>query len=408
VRITLVADFRSPIAQGWERIASSIGHDISVISSRPLGDQAADASVQVVPLGPEAVVQQTLARLRGTQGRESEPSARFTSRRNEIIQDGLRAIAPWELKAHSRTLTRAIHRTNPDVVHALRLPFEAMATVSAWPGPVAASIWGNDLTLHAPRNSLYRRATRRTLTKVAGLHTDCHRDQVLAADWGFAPQKPTLVIPGSGGINTNVFTKGESQTRLRLGIPPNSPVVLNARGVRGYTQIPEFLDALELILQCQQNVHVLLTGMAGHDRIRDRIDRMAGRDRAHILPAIAHADMPDVHRAADVSLSLTTHDGTPNTLLEAMATGSFPIVSPVESVLEWIRDGVNGSVVSPFDSEAIANAVLDALDSRAKRSTAAAVNLHTVEERAAVTPCSAAMSNFYESVLRHSSGKSSW
>jgi hypothetical protein len=38
----------------------------------------------------------------------------------------------------------------PDIVHALRIPFEGMlATAAQLPIPLAVTIWGNDLTLHA-------------------------------------------------------------------------------------------------------------------------------------------------------------------------------------------------------------------------------------------------------------------
>ena len=44
-----------------------------------------------------------------------------------------------------------------------------------------------------------------------------------------------------------------------------------------------------------------------------------------------------------MTVSPSTHDGTPNTLLEGMACGSFPIVGDLESLREWIEPGLTGS-----------------------------------------------------------------
>ncbi len=71
--------------------------------------------------------------------------------------------------------------------------------------------------------------------------------------------------------------------------------------------------------------------------------------------------MADAFRLSRVSVSLSEHDGTPNTLLEAMACGAFPVVGDVASVREWIRDGINGVVVSALDSTEVAAALMRAL-----------------------------------------------
>jgi len=74
-----------------------------------------------------------------------------------------------------------------------------------------------------------------------------------------------------------------------------------------------------------------------------------------------HHLMADAFRSSRVSVSLSEHDGTPNTLLEAMACGALPIVGDVASVREWIRDGINGIVVSAFDSTVVTSALMRAL-----------------------------------------------
>ncbi len=72
-----------------------------------------------------------------------------------------------------------------------------------------------------------------------------------------------------------------------------------------------------------------------------------------LLAPRPHAEMAEVYRSAQIIVSPSTHDGTPNTLLEGMACGCFPIAGDLESIREWITDGVNGLLVDPGDPSCI-------------------------------------------------------
>jgi len=58
-------------------------------------------------------------------------------------------------------------------------------------------------------------------------------------------------------------------------------------------------------------------------------------------------------------------------------------VGDIESLREWIEDGVNGLLVDPRDPSALADAVLTALSGAELRALAAEVNLDLVRQRAA-------------------------
>jgi glycosyltransferase involved in cell wall biosynthesis len=81
-------------------------------------------------------------------------------------------------------------------------------------------------------------------------------------------------------------------------------------------------------------------------------------------------------------VSPSEFDGTPNTLLEAMACGAFPVAGDIASVREWIDDGANGLLVDPGDPRALADAILRAIGDGGLRERAAARNRALVAERA--------------------------
>jgi glycosyltransferase involved in cell wall biosynthesis len=61
-------------------------------------------------------------------------------------------------------------------------------------------------------------------------------------------------------------------------------------------------------------------------------------------------------------VSPNIHDGTPNSLLEGIACGCFPIAGDLESIREWITHGKNGLLVDPNNAQSIADAILIALE----------------------------------------------
>jgi glycosyltransferase involved in cell wall biosynthesis len=106
--------------------------------------------------------------------------------------------------------------------------------------------------------------------------------------------------------------------------------------------------------------------------------------------------MADLFRQAQVVVSPTTHDGTPNTLLEAMACGCFPVVGDIESLREWITPGENGLLVTPDDPRALAGAIVQALETPALRASAAAYNQRLVAERAEYKQGMRRVEDFYQ------------
>ena len=105
--------------------------------------------------------------------------------------------------------------------------------------------------------------------------------------------------------------------------------------------------------------------------------------------------MADLYRRAQVLVSPSTHDGTPNSLLEGMACGCFPIAGDLESIREWITPSLNGLLVDPADPQALAEAVLMAMENKDLRAQAAQVNEKLIAERAEYQHVMAQAEEFY-------------
>jgi glycosyltransferase involved in cell wall biosynthesis len=122
-------------------------------------------------------------------------------------------------------------------------------------------------------------------------------------------------------------------------------------------------------------------------------------DFVRLLPQLTSQEMADCYRQAQVVVSPSTHDGTPNTLLEALACGCFPIAGDLESLREWITPGRNGLLVDPGNPQELADAILHALDQDALRQRAWEINCELIASRADYRRVMPQAEKFYQTLV---------
>ena len=296
-------------------------------------------------------------------------------------------VGPVELYRYIRKARGLTLRIMPDLVHAMRIPFEGMLAAKSTPArlPLLISIWGNDLTLFAKRNPLLARQTKEVLRRADALHCDCDRDLELAVrSWGFQGSKPHIALPSSGGIQSTRFNAAASTSMLRkqLNISDCVAVVINPRGMRGYVRNDVFFQAIPLVLRTYPQTVFLCNAMQGNAVAEKWLSKLKIEGNVQLLPTVPHDEMAEMFRLASIAVSPSLHDGTPNTLLEAMACGCFPVAGDIESVREWITCGVNGLLCDPTSPESLASSIVRALGDEQMRNRARDQNLRLIAERA--------------------------
>jgi len=408
MRLTFVADMRSPTALQWIRHFVARGYEVQAISSYPVpGNVIAGAETMSLPLVLAGRGQRSVTGLERPEGAH-RPSIQahvaqwMTPRRVAAIRD---LFGPALVQAKRGRLNRLIEQHQPDLVHAMRIPFEGMAVRALTGPPVVVSVWGNDFTLHAKRSRIMAKATRRALATAGALHCDCYRDARIAVEWGFDPDRPTWVMPGNGGVNRSVFRPGQSNFHDRLRIPRETILIMNPRGICEYVRTDVFFRALPAVFRTFPDVHVVCPGMAGSRYAENMITGCRlDHSRIHLLPTLEHTVMADIFRSSRVSVSLSEHDGTPNSLLEAMACGALPVVGDVASVREWICNGINGVVVSDLTPVTAAAAIIRALKDDALVQAGREKNGRLIAERADYNNNMLAVESRYEALVKSRSG----
>ena len=293
----------------------------------------------------------------------------------------------------------------PDIVHAMRIPFEGILAAKAAPPqlPLLISVWGNDFTLCAPDNALLARQTRQALGRADALHTDCRRDLAMAIEaWGFDAKKLAAVLPGAGGIQMTRFYTGATDDALRrqLNLSDDAPVIINARGFRGYVRNDVFFAAIPMVLNKHPKAVFLCVAMQGNAMAEKWVKQFGIAANVRLLPQVARDEMAELFRLAQVAVSPSLHDGTPNTLLEAMACGCLPVAGRIESIGEWIDDGVNGLLCDTTSVESLAGAMIRALDDAPLRQAARERNRQLIAERAEYNYVMQQAEAFYKEIIQ--------
>lgn len=407
MRILYVADGRSPTALNWIGGIVERGHEVHLVSTFACQVDLPLASLWVIPVA--------FSGLKGGEARSARKmgGAAFVRMRTSLRQ----WFGPMTIPSAAKQLGTIIGEIQPDLVHALRIPYEGMIAACALRQgtiendslqiPLLVSVWGNDFTLHAASNRWMANYTRLALERADALHADCHRDIRYAQTWGFELRCPTIVLPGGGGIQLEIFKPDEelrcaavSQADHHHPVHSNhfSPCLINPRGFRAYVRNDTFFRSLPAVLAHFPTLRVLCPGMAGEKQVIRWLDELGIGENIDLLPPQPRLRMAELFQQAQVAVSPSTHDGTPNTLLEAMACGCLPVAGDLESIREWITPGVNGLLVDPTDSQGMAQAIISAFENKAFRQRAMLYNHRLVAERADFSKCISFAEKFYREI----------
>lgn len=180
---------------------------------------------------------------------------------------------------------------------------------------------------------------------------------------GIVPAAKTRVIPGSG-VRTELFNsatvpRGDRQrVRAELGIAPGAVVVLMVSRLIRSKGVAEFGAAAQLLREPNPEAQFLLAGGVD-EQSRDRLTiEELSRIGREVIWAGPRRDIPGLMAAADIFvLPSFLPEGIPRVLLEAASMGLPMVTTDTPGCREVVEHEVNGLLVPPRDSGALARAI---------------------------------------------------
>jgi glycosyltransferase involved in cell wall biosynthesis len=160
-----------------------------------------------------------------------------------------------------------------------------------------------------------------------------------------------------------------------------------------------FFRAIPRVLLALPDACFVCPAMAGERVALRWAARLGVEEQVVLLPSLSPDQLGALFRRSQLSVSPSEHDGTPNTLLESMACGSFPLAGDLESIREWIEPGVNGLLFDPANPDSLAQEMLRALADRPLRTAAARFNQRLIAERGTYEVGMAKAEQLYERLI---------
>lgn len=238
---------------------------------------------------------------------------------------------------------KTLKEINPDVVHSFVMYLSAapiLPVMKKYPDiKWIYSSWGSDLYYYGKIDG-YKEEIYNTLPYIDYLFTDCRRDADLATMMGFKGQF-LGVFPGGGGYDLSYWEKYMKPMEERKLI-----LIKGYEGLHGRSSVViKALTELEAISK-----HYPIVVFGATKGLLEKLEIIDLNENWEIKEKIPHDEVMQLMGRSLIYIGNSLSDGIPNTCLEAIVMGAFPIQSnPGGATSEIIEHGQNGFLID--DSE---------------------------------------------------------
>jgi glycosyltransferase involved in cell wall biosynthesis len=318
-----------------------------------------------------------LARAAREAGYEVIVATRVTDHGERIRGEGFQ-LEPLEMVRRSCNLFREViaiaelvrlyRRVRPDVVHHVAMKPILYGSLAAWVTRVPAVInafAGLGYAFMDERNGLVRWCVKTALRIVLRLGHSVvlvqnHDDQDRLVGEGVVPASRTRLIAGSG-IDVALYSLQPQ--------PSGIPVVVLPARMLWDKGVGEFVVAARRLKRKGVHARFILVGRRDeHNPAAISGSRLKEWVQEGVVEWWGHReDMPAVYATAMLVVLPSYREGLPKVLLEAAACGKAIVTTDVPGCRDIVRDRINGLLVAPRDSMALATAIEELLSDQEAR-----------------------------------------
>ncbi len=271
-----------------------------------------------------------------------------------------------------------LDQIQPDIVHSFEMKLAGLPIFPVMKNnniPWIYSSWGSDVFYYKELGVSTEEVTA-CLKRVNYLITDCKRDFNLLHQLGYA-NTFLGVFPGNGGISLIDYAIQPYTQRKNIIIKGYEDGVGKALAVLKAFQynLWPFMSTYKIVVfSADKEVIDFIKSSRFYDEFPPLIF-----PRNEFIP---NETLLKIMNDSVIYIGNSISDGMPNSLLEAMGMGAFPIQSNPGGVTEEvITHGKNGFIISDcLDSEAISKLILAALQNETLRQIAQEYNTRFILE----------------------------
>jgi len=247
-----------------------------------------------------------------------------------------------------------VHRINPDLIHAhfiAKYGFHLLCLGGRRPALVSA--WGDDALILPRKSRLIAFVTKKVLESVDMVYAVSRNIQDHIIGDFQIPSSKVKYLPF--GIDTDLFSPRPD----RKTDPSPTIEVFSNRGFFPVYDNETLIRGFELAYRKNPVLRLTLKGDGPLEQsARDLVSSLGLYGVVTFRKKTTYAEVPLDYRTSDIFITTSVSDGTPVSLLEAMASGLPCIATTVGGIPEWIEDGKTGLLIPPGSPDAVAAALL--------------------------------------------------
>ena len=271
-------------------------------------------------------------------------------------------------------IKRLIKEINPDVINAHYLTSYGLIGALIKDRPLIVSTWGSDILVTPKRNFMYNKLTKYVLKRANLVTSDSNFMSNEIENLGYS-RKNIVTVPM--GIDTNLFN---SYGRVEH---ENETVFLSMRTLCSNSNIETIIKAFKKVHEKNKKTKLIITNSGDKKaEILDLIKEMNLEENIEYKGFIPRDVVANLLKTSDVYISIPTSDSTSVTLLEAMNSGIFPIVSNLPANKEWINDNENGFILKKINEDELYNLMIDSIEKKDLINKAKKINEKIIRNRA--------------------------
>ena len=260
--------------------------------------------------------------------------------------------------------------------------------------PLIVTIHGSDLRMALERPGFLRKLFLYVCRIAAHLNCVSEVQKNELEQLGIPSEKISTIPMGIDAVFLETSRKMEADLE-------NKPVtIVSNRNLLPIYNVSSLIRAIPIILKEEPKTKFLIAGDGSEKKSLQReAESLNINSCVEFLGRVPHEEMPNLLFQADIYVSTSPYDGTSVSLLEALASGTFPVVTDIPANREWIVDGDNGFLVPKENENVLAKKIVEAIRDRRLLREACDKNRVIVKERAYWTENIKRIKELYEKSL---------
>lgn len=260
--------------------------------------------------------------------------------------------------------------------------------------PLIVTIHGSDLRMALERPGFLRKLFLYVCRIAAHLNCVSEVQKNELEQLGIPSEKISTIPMGIDAVFLETSRKREADLE-------NKPVtIVSNRNLLPIYNVSSLIRAIPIILKEEPKTKFLIAGDGSEKKSLQReAESLNINSCVEFLGRVPHEEMPNLLFQADIYVSTSPYDGTSVSLLEALASGTFPVVTDIPANREWIVDGDNGFLVPKENENVLAKKIVEAIRDRRLLREACDKNRVIVKERAYWTENIKRIKELYEKSL---------